>query len=91
LSAIASIAEYSDRIKKIFLTKTINPVGLYVVRMCIAGEYCNIAVDDTFPYCNKYNNFAFSRAKGPELWVLILEKAWAKINGNYEGTICGVV
>jgi len=27
---------------------------------------------------------AFSKSHGPELWVIILEKAWAKIHGNYE-------
>lgn len=31
----------------------------------------------------------FSRSNGPELWVLILEKAWAKIHGSYERIIGG--
>ena len=25
----------------------------------------------------------FANAKGKELWVMILEKAWAKVHGNY--------
>ena len=61
------------------------------MRLCVAGEFCNILVDDTIPWNKSTNEFAFSRAKGSELWVLLLEKAWAKINGNYEHTITGVV
>jgi calpain-15 len=59
--------------------------------MCIAGEFYNIVMDDFFPYNSGHRQFSFSQAKGSELWVLLLEKAWAKINGNYEATITGVV
>ncbi len=41
----------------------------------------NIIVDDFFP--TKQNQLAFSKANGPELWVLLLEKAWAKLHGSY--------
>ena len=34
---------------------------------------------------------AFSKSRGgQELWVQLLEKAWAKVNGNYENTITGL-
>ena len=31
----------------------------------------------------KYNQPAYSQANGPELWVLLFEKAWAKIHGSF--------
>lgn len=32
---------------------------------------------------------SFSQARDNEIWVQVLEKAWAKVNGNYENTIAG--
>lgn len=33
---------------------------------------------------------AFSKSSNPkEMWVLLLEKVWAKLNHNYENTITG--
>lgn len=46
------------------------------------GEARQVVMDDFFP-C-KYGAPCFSRANGNELWVLILEKAWAKLHGSYE-------
>jgi calpain-15 len=47
----------------------------------IDGEWKNIIVDDFIP-CKK-NKPAFSRANGNEIWVLLLEKAYAKAYGSY--------
>lgn len=41
-------------------------------------------MDDQFPCSIRGGDPIFSRARGPELWVLILEKAYAKIYGTYE-------
>jgi calpain-15 len=42
-------------------------------------------VDDRFPYNEEKGKWAFSRpSHTTEIWVLILEKAWAKIFGSYQ-------
>lgn len=43
-----------------------------------------MVVDDYFPYCPHKAEWAFSRANGNELWVLLMEKAWAKVFGSYQ-------
>ena len=46
-----------------------------------------MVIDDTFP--SRDGVPAFSKTKNNELWVLILEKAWSKINHTYENTVTG--
>ena len=58
------------------------------MKFCICGTWKEIVVDDYFP-TDKVGEPAFAKATGNELWVMLLEKAWAKINGNYENTISG--
>ncbi len=41
-----------------------------------------VLVDNMFP-CTAEGKFAFSRTKENELWVMLLEKAWAKLHGSY--------
>ena len=48
------------------------------------GEWKDIVVDDCIPCFNKYRGPAFTRSQNHDIWVLILEKAWAKIYGSYE-------
>lgn len=45
-------------------------------------------VDDYFP-CLKDGNPAYSQSVNKELWVMILEKAWAKVFGSYQNIIAG--
>lgn len=67
-----------------FLTTEVNEAGCYAMRFYINGEPKIIVVDDYFPYCNHKSDWAFSRSNSErEIWVLLLEKAWAKIYGSY--------
>ena len=50
----------------------------------------DIVVDDHIPCITGTNNIAFVQCRENEMWVMLLEKAWAKANGTYGKTIAGV-
>lgn len=85
LSAVSSLAEKPERVKNIFLTKEVNDAGCYALKLYINGEPTIVVIDDYFPWLKKEKDWAFSRSnKDKEIWVLLLEKAWAKIFGTYQ-------
>jgi calpain-15 len=84
LSSISSLAEFPERVEDIFLTKQVNDAGCYALRLYVNGEEQIVVVDDYFPYCAYKDEWAFSRSgSDKEIWVLLLEKAWAKLYGSY--------
>ena len=46
-------------------------------------------LDDFIP-CTKDKKPAFSKANGPEGWVMMLEKAYAKVYGAYDKIEAGI-
>ena len=90
LASLSALAEYPERIKRIFLTQTINEAGCYAVQLYINGERRTVVVDDYFPYDSATETWAFSQpsrvdnTRLSEIWVLVLEKAWAKVFGSYQ-------
>lgn len=82
LASIASVAENPALIKRLFITQEYNEQGLYQLKICKNGEWLKVTVDDYIP-CYYSGGPMFCRATGDELWVLLLEKAYAKIHGNY--------
>ena len=52
------------------------------------GEEQTVILDNYVP-CLADGEPCFSKANGNELWVLLLEKAWAKLHGSYERIIGG--
>ncbi|CAD8104986.1 unnamed protein product [Paramecium sonneborni] len=79
LCALSVIAEKCELVKRLFHNNEVNDYGLYAVWLNINGEWTSIVVDDYFPCID--NQPAFSRANG--LWVMLLEKAYAKVYGSY--------
>ena len=79
---LSALAEVPDRITKLFITDRLNEYGILAVHIWKNGERREVVMDDFFP-CQD-GDPCFSKANGNELWVLMLEKAWAKLHGSYE-------
>jgi hypothetical protein len=90
LASIASVAENPALIRRLFITQEYNRQGLYQLRICKNGEWVKVTVDDYIP-CHNKGGPMFCRATGDELWVLLLEKAYAKLHGNYVQLRAGFV
>jgi hypothetical protein len=72
-----------------FHAKTLTESGAYAVKLYVNGEPIDIVIDDYFPYDSRpeKDNWMFSRDTAEkEIWVQILEKAYAKAFGSYEVT-----
>jgi len=83
MSSLSSLAEMPRLVERLFVTQRYNEEGLYRVRVCKGGYWREVTIDDYFPCRAKDGLPIFSRAHGNELWVLLLEKAYAKVHGNY--------
>eukprot|EP00750_Incisomonas_marina_P031679 INCI8276.3.p1 GENE.INCI8276.3~~INCI8276.3.p1 ORF type:complete len:1005 (+),score=141.56 INCI8276.3:126-3140(+) len=86
LSALSTISEIQHELKyvrKIFIRDSLE-AGVFVVQFCIGGEFKPMCLDSFFP-CDKNTGLPiFSHAVDETaLWVLLLEKAWAKVHGSY--------
>lgn len=53
------------------------------MRLCDGGRWHYGIIDGLLP-CNRANMLAFSGARRNQLWVPLLEKAYAKLRGHYE-------
>ena len=89
-SALKFLSEVPKRIFDI-IPDIINKNGYFEVSCYINGQQCKIIVDDYFPRLN--DNFTFCRLnpKTLNIWPLVLEKVWAKVNRSYEDTIFGCI
>jgi hypothetical protein len=81
LATLSALAEFPERVKRIFTTLKTNKFGAYSVIIYINGIPTEVLVDDYFPCLE--GKPLFSKPVGNELWVMLLEKAWAKLFKEY--------
>jgi hypothetical protein len=89
LSAISAMTEFPQLICQIFKTLTVSSDGCYEIGMRINGDWQIVLLDDYFPCDKNTRKPVFANPLNNELWVMLLEKAWAKINGGYLNIIGG--
>ena len=91
LCALSSLAEHPQLISRLFDFNEANDYGVHGVWLNINGVWTRYILDEYFPsYFNGIeHDLAFSKTEQNELWVILLEKAYAKAYGSYWETVGG--
>lgn len=83
MCSIASISEFELLVKNLFVPEdNDHNNGLFTVKLCKDGMWQKVIMDSFIP-CTPKGGPIYSKANGSELWVMLLEKAFAKYNGSY--------
>ena len=89
-SVVGALCKFPDFFEKIFHTKEKSEEHAYGIYFYLNGKWKLVLVDDYFPIIGKtFKSFLFSHSIDNELWVSLIEKAWAKVNGCYANISCG--
>ncbi|KAJ8604795.1 hypothetical protein CTAYLR_001068 [Chrysophaeum taylorii] len=91
LSAISALAEFpAFFVDHLFVTKKLSKEGKYQLKLydASAGAFETVTVDDAIP-CGpatwwEYPRPLFAQPSQNELYILIIEKAFAKLAGGYD-------
>ena len=85
LSTVGSLCNYRNFLENIFSTKEKNEDHFYGVYLYLNGRWKLVLIDDYLPYkrTSMFKEITFSTSFQNELWVALIEKAWAKVNGCY--------
>ena len=93
LSAVGALCDPKfDQINSLFHIKEKSEENVYGIYFFINGKWKLVLIDDYFPYKKKQcvvKELFFSCSFQNEIWVSLLEKAWAKLNGCYARIGCG--
>nr|ACS87880.1 putative cytoskeleton-associated protein CAP5.5 [Angomonas deanei] len=91
MCAAAAMAEEASAVEGVFAigAPAEKALGAYRVSMNKNGWWESVIVDDYLPTVNKMPVFARSSDNPSELWVSLLEKAYAKVHGSYASVTGG--
>lgn len=89
LSALACIAEYPCLAERLVEYED-NKNGYYGVWLCINGVWDLVALDGWMVVWKGRKDLAFSSSVNEELWVTMLEKAYAKVYGSFQHIASGL-
>jgi hypothetical protein len=81
ISVIAALARRPNLVESLFKTRSVNKHGFYEIYFYEKGQKRTMFVDDHF--VQRYGDFLFAKPNGGEIWVLLLEKAFAKYEGGF--------
>lgn len=85
LACLVALAEFPLRLQSNFRIPQLNKEGKYTLRLCVRGIPTEVSIDDYIP-CRKEDGKLvplFSSSKSKEIWMMLIEKAFAKLYGSY--------
>ncbi|KAG2374968.1 hypothetical protein C9374_010342 [Naegleria lovaniensis] len=91
MSGFSIVANYPHLMKKIILESKCDPsIGKYTFCFFKEGESKQVVIDDLIPCDALSRSYLFSCSRDSnELWVPLLEKAYASLYGNYYALMGG--
>jgi len=94
ISALCSLSQYPDLIvnkennfTNIIHNSQYSEIGYFEIKLFINGEYQIVIIDDYIPYYKNKKDIAFAKSSKNFYWVLLIEKAIAKIFGGYSNIV----
>lgn len=88
LSVLAALAEKPNRIEKLIKMDKTTANGVWTVQLYKNGVRRTVTMNPSIPCIG--SGPCFAHANGNELWVIMLEKAYAAIHGSYAKIVSGI-
>ncbi|CAG9325980.1 unnamed protein product [Blepharisma stoltei] len=84
ISDMIALIEHPMKIAGLFGTDELeHSQGKYHIRLCKNGEIINVVIDDLIPCIAGTDTPIFTKSNWVDFWMLLLEKAYAKVHGSY--------
>ena len=83
MSAATALAEYPDRIKQMFLLQSFQAEGIFAIKFYVRGKPFIETIDDQLPVSDNQTPINARPSAQGAWWLVLLEKAYAKLNLNY--------
>jgi calpain-15 len=84
LSSLSAIGETSSRILNAILTQSCNNAGVFAAKVYIRGVPTVVVIDDYLVVNSTLGSLKFDKnGDDGSMWGPLMEKVWAKVNGNY--------
>ena len=83
LTIISGLIKFPSLIYQLFNCLNVTENCFNVLYLNINNKISKIYLDDYFPYNTRKNKPIFCKPYNNEIWLMLLEKAWAKIKGSY--------
>lgn len=83
LAAGAALAEWPDRLQKLFTNTEYPSNGLFEIKFFVKGRQIPMVIDDKLPVDSKGRLMNTKMSSNSAWWMPILEKGFAKLNNDY--------